>query len=242
MFEGIYFQFPKLGFILFFYLACASLCPLRSAPLYFPRPVWFERGEVRPPVWMWIAKWTMISMLIVALMSPVKEISQKPAGENILVIVDPKALDGSVRSMIETILKTHADDRFALYIPGERPVMIPMTQDREAFASILSQIDARDSFSRVGKEVERFFPEEHEGKAVIFSDRSKEFVRSMPVGIKVIVLERAKGWRGAQTPEPSALQVFQSHKYFEFYYVYPLFAGFLAMLAYLFGRNQKGLK
>lgn len=242
MFEGIYFQFPKLGFLLFFYLACASLCPLRSAPLYFPRPAWFERSQIRPPVWMWLAKWTMISMLIIALMSPVREISRQPEGENILLIVDQKALDKSVRNMIGTILKNHVNDRFALYVPGERPIIIPMTQNREAVLSIVDQIETKNVFSQAGREIERFFPDGREGRAVIFSDRPKEFVRSIPVGLNVVVLERTGGWKGVEMPETPKLRILQPNKYFEFYYIYPLFIGFLAMLAYLFGRNQKGLK
>ena len=77
MLEGIYFQFPKLSFILFFFLACEALCPLRSNPIYFPRNTLFGTQESKPPLWMWVAKWAMISFFIVALMSPVREVKEE---------------------------------------------------------------------------------------------------------------------------------------------------------------------
>lgn len=243
MFEGIYFQFPKLGFILFFFLACEALCPLRSNPIYFPRNALFGMDETKPPLWMWVAKWAMISFFIVALMSPVREVKEEVSGYDILFVLDPKSISPEMIADVQSFIKARGNDRFALYIPTASPVMIPLSDDREALHQILSQLTFEHSEQKVTKEIERFFytTPEARGWAIILSEEPKKLVRSLPVGVEVSVIEPNEEWVEVSNRSHPPFGIIAVQKYFVYYYVYPLFIGFLAMLLYLYGRNQKGL-
>ncbi len=43
MFEGIYFEFPKLLFLIFFFIACHTLCPMKLPSFYFPHAAKFSK-------------------------------------------------------------------------------------------------------------------------------------------------------------------------------------------------------
>lgn len=243
MFEGIYFQFPKLSFILFFFLACEALCPLRTNPLYFPRTLLFGESKIRPPLWMWIAKWAMISLFIVALMSPVREIKEEVQGYDILLALDPKSINFETIEDIESFIAARQYDRFALYVPSASPVMIPLTNDHDALIKILSQLTPVSSKVKVTREIKRFFSTtaESRGWVILLSEEPKRWIHSLPVGVEVSVIEPNEDWVEVSDHSHPPFMVMPTHKYFEYYYIYPLFIGFLAMLLYLYGRNQKGL-
>jgi len=242
MLEGIYFQFPKLGFILFFFLACEALCPLRTNPLYFPRTLLFGESETKPPLWMWIAKWAMISLFIVALMSPVREIKEEIAGYDILLVIDPQSISPKIIEETQSFIEKRHNDRFALYVPTASPVMIPLSDNHEALNKILSQLTLQESDEKVTREIERFFSTTSEGRgwAIILSEDPTKLVRSLPVGVEVSVIEPNEHWVEVSERSHPLFGVISEQKYFVYFYIYPLFLGFLAMLLYLYGRNQKG--
>lgn len=243
MLEGIYFQFPKLSFILFFFLACEALCPLRLNPIYFPRTAFFGTDETKPPLWMWIAKWAMISFFVVALMSPVREIKEEKSGYDILLVIDPSTITTTIIDEVESFIRRRPADRFAIYVPTPSPVMIPMSADHDALEKILSHLSQGESGEKVTREIERFFATTSEGRglAMILSSNPTEFVRSLPVGVEVSVIEPNRYWMEmSDRSHPPYVQMAE-RKYYEYFYIYPLFLGFLSMLIYLYGRNQKGL-
>jgi len=242
MLEGIYFQFPKLGFILFFFLACEALCPLRSNPIYFPRNELFGTQDSKPPLWMWIAKWAMISFFIVALMSPVREIKEEIEGYDILLVIDPQSISPKIIKETQSFIEKRQNDRFAFYVPTASPVMIPLSDDHEALIKILSQLTPQNTDEKVTREIERFFSTTSEGRgwAIILSKEPTKLVRSLPVGVEVSVIEPNEYWVEVSERSHPPFGVIAVEKYFEYYYIYPLFLGFLAMLLYLYGRNQKG--
>ncbi len=243
MFEGIYFQFPKLGFLLFFFLACEALCPLRTNPVYFPNLPFFKHYEFKPPLWIWIAKWLMISMLIVALMSPVKEIIEEPRGYDIVMVLDPQSIDRRLKEEIRSFISGRPFDRFAFYIPSSSPVMVPLSDDHSALLRILTQLPTQLPGEKVTKNVERFFATTSEGYgwAMIFSKTPTAFVHSLPVGVEVSVIEPNESWVEVNDRSHPPFRVVAPRKYFDYYYIYSLFIGFIAMLLYLYGRNQKGM-
>ncbi len=243
MLEGIYFQFPKLGFILFFFLACEALCPLRSNPIYFPRNALFGTQESKPPLWMWIAKWAMISFFIVALMSPVREVKEEVRGYDILIILEPSSIQPEILEDIRSFIEKRPTDRFALYVPAPSSTIIPLTEDHETFLKILSQLKKENSEEKITKEIERFFSTtpEARGWMILLSSKPKEWIRSLPIGLEVSIIEPNEDWVEVSHLSHPPFMAIPTHKYFEYYYIYPLFIGFLAMLLYLYGRNQKGL-
>jgi len=243
MFEGIYFQFPKLGFILFFFLACEALCPLRTNPIYFPRNALFGTGETKPPLWMWVAKWAMISFFIVALMSPVREIKEEVRGYDILIALEPSSIQPEILEDIRSFIEKRSSDRFALYVPTPSPTIIPLTEDHETFLKILSQLTKENSDGKITREIERFFSTtpEARGWVILLSHEPKKWVRSLPIGVEVSIVEPDEEWVEVSHLSHPPFGKIAVEKYFEYYYIYPLFIGFLAMLLYLYGRNQKGL-
>ena len=243
MFEGIYFQFPKLGFILFFFLACEALCPLRTNPIYFPRTFLFRSEESKPPLWMWVAKWGMITFFIVALMSPVREIKEEIEGYDILLVLDPVSVNPEIIEEIQSFIKRRPYDRFALYLPTALPVVIPMSRDHDALSKILTQITSERSDGKVSRDIQRFFSTTQEGRGwvIILSDEPTALVHSLPIGVEVSIIEPNKYWVEMNDRAHPAFSVITEQKYFDYFYIYPLFMGFLAMLLYLYGRNQKGL-
>ena len=243
MFEGIYFQFPKLSFILFFFLACEALCPLRLNPIYFPRIPLFGRDETKPPLWMWIAKWAMISFFVVALMSPVREIKEENSGYDILLVIDPESINPTITDEIESFIHRRPMDRFALYVPTASPVVIPMSRDHDTLKKIIAHLPQEHSKQQVSREIERFFATSEEGRglALNLSADPMRFVRSLPVGVEVSVIEPNRYWMETNDRAHPPFVQMAERKYFEYFYVYPLFLGFLSMLIYLYGRNQKGL-
>lgn len=248
MFEGIYFQFPKLGFLLFFFLACDSLCPLRTFALYFPRTAEFGAVGIKIPLWHWIAKWTMISMLIVTAMSPVREIAlPPPEGKyDILLAIDPGSLTPQVKKQLADFMAVRPQDRIGAWIVQENEIIIPLTRDHTAFQSMISQVESGPSQGQADRRIERFFANS-EGKirwVVLISDTPETFVYALPTDLMLDVIRpKQEGeWGGALGISRFNPPIRHTVQFYEFYYVYPLFIAFLAMLAYLYGRNQKGWK
>lgn len=248
MLEGIYFQFPKLGFLLFFFLACETLCPLRSNALYYPNTARFGDIGVKPALWMWIAKWAMITLFIAALMSPVKDkkIVYQGGGYDILLILDPVMIDQNVISKIGSFIDKRTGDGIALWVPENPEVVVPLTYEHHALKSILGQTGRGEREGMVNTKIGRFFNESAEAKKwmIIVSQDPKTFIPSLPPGydISISPQDDIGHWMDALHRTHPQFVRFQEHRYSDYYYLYPLFLGFLAMLVYLYGRNQKGLK
>lgn len=247
MFEGIYFQFPKLGFVLFFFLACEALCPLRSNPLYFPRAPMFGSVGVKAPLWLWISKWAMIIGFVIALMSPVREREiAADTGYDILLVMDPSIIEPEVISHVEAFIDRRSTDRIALWVPERSEVIVPLTREHAAVKSILSQLSAQLAEKKATRQISRFFTTSHEGRGwvLILSDKPETFVYALPVGVQtsIIDVKTDSGWvEKSDRGHPPYARI-PARRYFDYYYIFPLFLGFLAMLAYLYGRNQKGIK
>jgi len=73
MFDGIYFEFPSVAFFILFFILCANVCKMKLPSLYFPHTAQFMSNTLSTSRLLWFLKWVGISMLILALMSPVKD-------------------------------------------------------------------------------------------------------------------------------------------------------------------------
>ncbi|MDD5051803.1 MAG: hypothetical protein PHO27_03590 [Sulfuricurvum sp.] len=245
MFDGLYLQFPKLGFLLFFFLACEALCPLRSNAFYFPRTTMFGTVGVKPPLWLWIAKWGMITFLLVALMSPVRDHKMVHYGDgwDILLVLDPELIETKTLNEVSSFIDQRSNERIALWIPDN--TVVPLTYEHEVLKSILSHSRKTISHMKVDRTLSRFFATSPEGRglSIIFSNHPETFIHTLPIGIQVSVFaSNISIWKEEINKNYPPYLIHQTHRYFEYYYVYPLFFGFVSMLLYLYGRNQKGLK
>ena len=240
MFEGLYFEFPKLVFLFIIFLACHNLCPLRAQTFYFPHIAHFGNADVKSPAWMWISKWLMIVLFIFALMSPVKEIKESPRfeGYNTLIVADSP--DETMRAKIASFITMRTSDSIALYVPES--IKIPLTQDHEALLSILNQLP-KTPHTRIDYTIKEFLFTQKRPWIVIFSDHPEAFVHSIPTQIETSVVPQKQWneWIEKSSRDHPIIPIAMEKSQVEYLYFYPLFFGFMAMLIYLFGRNQRGL-
>ncbi|MEJ2372816.1 MAG: VWA domain-containing protein, partial [Sulfurimonas sp.] len=57
LFNGIYFEFPKIAFVIFFYIACETLCKMRLPSIYFPHSAQFIKNSISASKLLFFLKW-----------------------------------------------------------------------------------------------------------------------------------------------------------------------------------------
>jgi Ca-activated chloride channel family protein len=159
MFEGFYFEFPKLGFVIFFYLACDALCKMKLPSIYFPHTQRFGDATAGVSKLLWFLKWLGITMLVIALMSPVKDasIQVKPQqGYDIALVLDAShsmkaqgfdAADASLnrfevvqRIVKDFIAKRQSDNLGVIVFGAYSFIASPLTYDRNILSRVVEQL------------------------------------------------------------------------------------------------------
>ena len=159
MFDGIYFEFPKILFVIFFFIACEKLCKMKLPSLYFPHTAAFMRNTVASSKLLFLLKWLTIVMMILALMSPVKdepyELKPKHGHEIALILdasgsmkergFDPQNPAASrfdvVKSIVKDFIQKRKNDNLGLVVFGEYSfVASPLTYDKNILSRIVSQL------------------------------------------------------------------------------------------------------
>jgi Ca-activated chloride channel family protein len=159
MFEGFYFEFPKLAFVLFFYLGCEALCKMRLPSIYFPHTARFSDTTAAVSKWLWFLKWLGITMLVISLMSPVKDaqVDVKPEqGYDIALILDTsesmraQGFDPAhpqrnrfeaVQEIVGDFIKRRTSDNLGIVVFGAYSfVATPLTYDRNILAKVVEQL------------------------------------------------------------------------------------------------------
>ncbi|DAB30025.1 MAG TPA: VWA domain-containing protein [Sulfurimonas sp. UBA12504] len=159
MFEGIYFEFPRVVSFLFIFIACAALCKMRLPSIYFPHTREFIKQTVSASKRLFFLKWFAIVMMIVALMSPVKdepyELDPKNGYEIALILdasqsMQAKGFDMSnpslnrfdvVKSIVGDFINTRKNDNIGLVVFGEYSfIASPLTYDEHILTRIVSQL------------------------------------------------------------------------------------------------------
>ncbi len=160
MFDGIYFEFPKLIFIIFFFIACESLCKMKLPSIYFPHASQFMKSNVAASKLLFFLKWLTIIMMILALMSPVKdepyELKPKQGHEIALILdasgsmkergFDPANPGASrfdvVKSIVKDFINKRANDNMGLVVFGSYSfIASPLTYDKHILSRIVSQLE-----------------------------------------------------------------------------------------------------
>ena len=159
MFEGLYFEFPKLVFLIFFFIACATLCKMKLPSLYFPHTRQFMNSSVSASKLLFILKWLGIIMLILALMSPVKdepyELEPKDGYEIALILDASQSMKAQgfdvknpqlsrfdvVQDIVSDFIKTRSSDNIGLVVFGAYSfIASPLTYDENILNKIVSQL------------------------------------------------------------------------------------------------------
>lgn len=159
MFDGVYFEFPKLAFLLFVFLGCETLCKMRLPGIYFPHIRRFAEQSIKPNVLLWLLKWFSIIMLIAALMSPVREetfeVAEHPGYEIALVIdasqsmrsgsFDPadktRSRFDAVKAIVNRFIDERRSDAVGLVVFGKYAfVASPLTTELKLLEGVVDQL------------------------------------------------------------------------------------------------------
>jgi len=159
MFDGIYFEFPRLLFLIFFFVACETLCKMKRPSIYFPQVAQFMKRGVSGSKILFFLKWLAIVMMILALMSPVKDepYELKPKkGHEIALIVDSsqsmqaRGFDMSnpgasrfdvVKEIVRDFIKKRKNDNMGLVVFGSYSfIASPLTYDENILSGIVAQL------------------------------------------------------------------------------------------------------
>jgi Ca-activated chloride channel family protein len=159
MFDGLYFEFPKLILIIFLFIVCEILCKMKLPSLYFPHATQFMKNNVSASKLLFFLKWLAIVMMILALMSPVKDepYELKPKhGHEIALILDTsgsmkeRGFNASnpaatrfdvVKSIVRDFIKKRKSDNIGLVVFGTYSfIASPLTYDKHILSRIVSQL------------------------------------------------------------------------------------------------------
>ena len=159
MFEGLYFEHPKFFFVLFFFIACATLCRMKLPSFYFPHSQSFAKDTLGKSKLLFFLKWFSIVMLIFAFMSPVLDQPYEMApkeGYDIALILDTsdsmrmqgfdksdadKTKFDAVKAIVQNFIAKRVDDNIGIVVFGNYSfIASPLTYDKNIVEKILSQL------------------------------------------------------------------------------------------------------
>ncbi len=159
MFEGVYFEFPKIIFLIFLFLVCAALCRMRLTSIYFPHTAEFLRSSISASKPLFFLKWLGVIMLILALMSPVKdepyELEPKDGYEIALILDASESMKAEgfdaknvqlnrfdvVKEIVGDFIAQRKNDNMGLVVFGAFSfIASPLTYDENILNKILSQL------------------------------------------------------------------------------------------------------
>ena len=159
MFEGLYLEFPRLLFVIFFFIACETLCKMRLPSIYFPHTGQFMQNSVSASKLLFLLKWTGIIMLILALSSPVKdepyELEPKEGYEIALILDASQSMEARgfdeknpnlnrfdvVKSIVSDFISQRKNDNIGLVVFGKYSfIASPLTYDENILNRIVSQL------------------------------------------------------------------------------------------------------
>jgi Ca-activated chloride channel family protein len=159
MFDGLYFEYPKALSFIVVYIACEAYCKLRSSAIYFPNAQKLTQETAGISALMWILKWSSVVLLLLAIMSPVRDsmLELDPGeGYDIAMVIDAsasmrvKAYDkalpeksrfDAVKKIVSDFAASRKDDNLGLVLFGDHAfIASPLTYDKNILQTIISHL------------------------------------------------------------------------------------------------------
>ena len=159
MFDGIYFEFPQIALLITIFIFCALKCKMRLSSIYFPHTGEFLKNSISTSKLLFFLKWVGIVMMILALMSPVKDETyalDPKDGYEIALILDAsesmtaRGFDRSnenlnrfdvVKSIVGDFITQRKNDNIGLVVFGAFSfIASPLTYDENILNKIVSQL------------------------------------------------------------------------------------------------------
>jgi Ca-activated chloride channel family protein len=159
IFGGLYFEYPLFGLILLVFILCARYCRLKLPSIYFPHTSQFMASTIRSSKILSFLKWLGIVMMILALMSPVKdepyELDPKDGYEIALILDASESMQARgfdkdnpmlnrfdiVKSIVGEFVSKRQNDNMGLVVFGAYSfIASPLTYDKNILQRILFQL------------------------------------------------------------------------------------------------------
>ena len=159
MFDNIYFQYPQFGALLILFIVCARYCKMRLNSIYFPHLTHFANSSFSSSKVLFFLKWLGVVMLVIAMMSPVKDKSfQLPPknGHDIVLILDAsesmkaRGFDKQnynftrfdvVKNLASDFIDKRKNDNIGLVVFGTYSfIASPITYDSHILNKLVSQL------------------------------------------------------------------------------------------------------
>ncbi len=159
MFSGIYFEYPLFGFLLVVFFACEVYCKIKLPSLYFPHAKQFLQQSVSSSKLLLLLKWIGIVMMVLALMSPVKdtpyELEPKHGYELALILDSSQSMEEQgfdetnarlnkfdvVKSIVGDFITQRKNDNIGLVVFGAYSfIASPLTYDENILNKIVLQL------------------------------------------------------------------------------------------------------
>jgi Ca-activated chloride channel family protein len=305
MFDGIYFEYPYVALVLVVFLLCAYFCKMKVVSIYFPHTKVFMSSSISASRLLFLLKWLGIVMLVISLMSPVKdepyELKPKDGYEIALILDASESMSARgfdrdnpyltrfdvVKDIVSDFINKRKTDNIGLVLFGAYSfIASPLTYDKNILKGIVSQFYIGMAgrytalYTSLAQGVNLLKMSKSKTKvAILLTDgystpnvdkipldvaldmAKKEGVKVYPIGIsneynKKVLLKIAKETGGVAFGASNASELkaiyqqidelekskikAETFSYLHYYYVYPLFISFFALMFYIFFRNKRG--
>ncbi|WP_455756795.1 VWA domain-containing protein [Sulfurimonas sp.] len=159
MFDGLYFEYPSVALIILFFILCAIICKMKLPSIYFPHVAQFMKVQTGASRILLFLKWLSIIMLIVSLMSPVKdepyELEPKKGYEIALILdasesMKAKGFDENNRDLtrfdvvkwiVSHFISNRKNDNMGIVVFGTYSfIASPLTYDTNILKSVVSNL------------------------------------------------------------------------------------------------------
>ncbi|MBL0707579.1 MAG: VWA domain-containing protein [Sulfurimonas sp.] len=159
MFDGLYFEFPLFIAIVLLFIFCANYCKMKLPSFYFPHTSEFMSSSVSASKSLFFLKWLAILMLVISLMSPVKDepyqLEPKDGYEIALILDASQSMKAQgfdlvnpslsrfdvVKYIVSKFVKARKNDNIGLVVFGSYSfIASPLTYDANILNKIISQL------------------------------------------------------------------------------------------------------
>ncbi|SMP86202.1 Ca-activated chloride channel family protein [Epsilonproteobacteria bacterium SCGC AD-308-P11] len=159
MFNGFYFEFPFFIALILVFIVCEIYCKMKLPSIYFPHAKQFLQQSVSSSKLLFLLKWLGIVMVILALMSPVKdtpyELKPKQGYELALILDSSQSMQEQgfdennlmlnkfdvVKSIVGDFITQRKNDNIGLVVFGAYSfIASPLTYDENILNKIVAQL------------------------------------------------------------------------------------------------------
>lgn len=159
MLDGLYFEYPLFFLLIFVFIACEIFCKMKLPSIYFPHAQQFTKQTLTTSKLLKLMRWLAVIMMIIALMSPVKdepyELEPKDGYEIALILDASQSMQAEgfdpdnpslnrfdvVKTIVSDFISQRKNDNLGLVVFGEYSfIASPLTYDENILNKIVSQL------------------------------------------------------------------------------------------------------